>query len=79
MADDDPWADAADVPRLSTRVPGLGAPGGEIDLDGAAIRAAAASDPDVADLVTRAHDFFGAWVAEQAAVGDDAWRIGCGG
>lgn len=75
---DDPWAERADAARLSTRVPGLGGPEGRIDLDGDAMRAAAAADPDLADLVVRAEDFFGTWSAELAASGDALWEEGCG-
>ncbi len=75
---DDPWAEGDAPGRLSTRVPGLGSPSGMIDLDGPAMTAAAAEDPDVADFVTRAEDWYDTWTAEVAAAGDDMWEVGCG-
>ncbi len=78
MSDDDPWAEGPDVSRLSTRVPGLGSPDGRIDLDGAAMAQAAETDPDVADFVVRANDWWATWSAEYEAAGDDYWARGCG-
>lgn len=74
----DPWAEEAGFPRLADRIPGLGSPAGLIDPEGAAMKAAAADDPDVADFVARAADFTGAWADEFAAAGDDLWTVGCG-
>lgn len=76
--DDDPWAEGQTTTRLSTRVPGLGRSDGRIDLESDAMAAAAAADPDVADLVTRANDWYGTWSAEVAAAPDDMWDVGCG-
>jgi hypothetical protein len=78
MADDDPWAEADDVARLSTRIPGLGNSEGLMDLDGSAMAASAAIDADVADFVYRANHWFEAWSAEVEASGDDLWERGCG-
>ena len=79
MRDDDPWAEGTDVARLSTRVPGLGrAPDGRIDLDGAAMTSAAASDADLADFIARARNFEETWAAEYLAAGDDLFERGCG-
>ncbi len=72
----DPWAEGADADRLSTRVPGLGA--GIFDPEGAPMQAAAADDPDVADLAARAEDFQGAWSEALAAAGDSLYEDGCG-
>lgn len=79
MPADDPWAEGPDVDRLSARVPGLGTATGLIDLDGAAMTAAASTDPVLADFVVRAKDWYGTWSAELAASGGDAmWEVGCG-
>lgn len=78
-AADDLWLERDDGGRLATRIPGLGAPGGGHDLDGGAMAAAVAADPDVADFVTRARDWAGTWAAELAASdGDAMWATGCG-
>ena len=78
MDDDDAWAEADGVPRLSTRIPGLGTSDGLLDLDGDAMGTAASSDEDVADFVHRANHWFEAWSAEMEAAGDDLWERGCG-
>ena len=74
----DPWAEGPNVTRLSTRIPGLGTADGRIDLDSPAMVAAAAEDPDVADFRNRAFDFYGTWLVELEAAGDDMWARGCG-
>jgi len=74
----DRWAEGPGVRRLSTRVPGLGSSTGRIDPDGAAMKAAATADPDVADFAERARDFWGAWFAEVKANGKDIYARGCG-
>lgn len=78
MDANDTWAEADDVPRLSTRVPGLGNETGLIDLDGEAMTAAAETDVDVADFVVRANDWAVTWQEELEAAGDDLWDRGCG-
>lgn len=80
MASGDPWAEAGDVGRLATRIPGLGRPAGtHAPLDGEEMTAAAAADPDVQDFTTRAEDWLGTWLAEVEASGGDAmWEQGCG-
>ncbi len=75
---DDPWAEGGGVRRLSTRIPGLGAPSGRLELEGAALRSASAVDEDVADFVRRARDWEAAWAVEYEAAGDDLWARGCG-
>jgi hypothetical protein len=76
--EDDPWAENAEVDRLSTRIPGLGNDRGQIDLDSAAMVAAAQSDADVAEFVRHAKDFWGTWNETYAAAGDDLYARGCG-
>ena len=78
MGDDDPWADAGDVSRLSGRIPGLGAATGLIDLDSDAMVAAVANDADVADFDARARDWYATWLAEYSASDDSMWSTGCG-
>lgn len=58
------WAEGADVTRLSTRVPGLGTARGDFDLKLAALHEAAASDPDLQNLIDRASRPFITWLAE---------------
>ena len=77
MAPDDRWAEGG-IDRLSSRVPGLGNAQGLIDLDSEWMTDAAAEDEDVADFVTRAGDWYGTWMAEFEAAGDDYWDVGCG-
>ena len=77
-ADADPWAEAEDVPRLSSRIPGLGNPDGRIDLNGPAMNEAASADADVADFQVRANDWLETWLEEEEAAGDDMWTRGCG-
>lgn len=74
FAESDPWAEAAEVRRLSTRVPGLGTPTGQLDFDAMAV----SSDSDVADFAARAQDFWPMWTAEYDAAGDDLYARGCG-
>ena len=76
--DSDPWADAADYPRLSTRIPGLGAPGGEIAFASAEMQALMAADPVVADFVSRTEDFWGTWFQVLADAPTDFFAVGCG-
>jgi len=78
MPSDDLWAEGEQVRRLSTRIPGLGNAAGRIDLDSLQMAEAAATDPDVADFVTRASDWRAAWLEELGAAGDDLWERGCG-
>ncbi|MFO0759017.1 MAG: hypothetical protein U0359_21170 [Byssovorax sp.] len=74
----DPWAEGPNVHRMSTKIPGLGAPDGRIDLQGTCMAEAAAADPEVADLVTRTGDFWKWWFAESADAGADYFARGCG-
>lgn len=74
----DRWAEAPAVRRLSTRVPGLGSRSGEIDLDAPWMRDAARRDPELADFVRRARDFWPAWLDALRAAGPDYFARGCG-
>ena len=74
----DPWGEGPGVTRLSTRVPGLGNATGLVDLDASWMAEAAAVDPDVADFVRRAKDFWPTWKAELQAAGADLMARGCG-
>ena len=74
----DAWAETDSVDRLSTRVPGLGRSDGEIDPGGEVMTKAAQKDAVLADFRTRSFDFYGTWLAEVQAAGDDLWARGCG-
>lgn len=78
MVDGDPWATAPDVPRLSTRVPGLGNDQGRIDLDSGWMREAERRDPDVADFATRARDPWNTWLEALKEAPADFFARGCG-
>lgn len=75
---DDPWADAPDYPRLSTRVPGLGTPEGALDIRSEWMRAAAEEDPDVADFAERATDWWGYWYQALSDSDPEFFAHGCG-
>jgi hypothetical protein len=75
---DDPWGERHDIGRLSTRIPGLGRADGTVDLDGPEMTAAAASDPDIADFVARAEDWWLAWAQELDSADPDFFAQGCG-
>lgn len=74
----DRWAEGPDVYRLSTKIPGLGSPSGLIDLDSEAMQRAAAEDPEVADFVRRAKDFWPSWLQANEDAGPDYFARGCG-
>jgi hypothetical protein len=74
----DRWAERPGFPRLSTRVPGLGAASPVIDLGSAWMQAAEARDPDVADFAAHARDPWATWAAELKAAGDTLYPRGCG-
>jgi hypothetical protein len=78
VTDDDPWGEESEIGRLSSRVPGLGQPDGRIDLEGQVMQDAMALDPDVADFVNRANNWYPTWAEELEAAGDDMWAVGCG-
>jgi hypothetical protein len=75
---EDPFGEVAGFPRLSTRLPGLGQPDGRLDLEGEALASAAATDPDIANFVPRAKDFWRTWAAEVGGAPDDFFARGCG-
>lgn len=60
----DYWAEAPDVERLSTRVPGLGNNEGRIDRKADWMLRAAEKDSDLADMLHRLKYPFGTWVRE---------------
>lgn len=74
----DPWAESPQAHRLSTRLPGLGNPRGELDPTSPWMQDAARRDPEVADFVARTEDFFGMWLEAYEAAGDDVFAQGCG-
>ena len=76
--DADQWAEGGDVPRLSTRVPGLGNMDGRIDLESDWMHAAEAADEDVAEFAKRARDQWRYWTREMADAGNDLFERGCG-
>ncbi len=78
MAAGDTWAEAADIHRLSTKIPGLGNATGRIDPDSDEMRRAAADDPEIADFVARTQEFWDYWFAAYGAAGDDLFARGCG-
>jgi hypothetical protein len=75
---DDPWAEASDFPRLSTRIPGLGSDTGSIDLESDAMREVAMRDADVADFATRATDWGMYWREALGEAEPDFFGVGCG-
>ncbi len=76
--EDDPWGERTDIGRLSTRIPGLGKPDGRVELQGAAMQAAAANDADVAEFAKRAGDQWKYWGEELANAPKDFFAKGCG-
>lgn len=74
----DMWAERPDIPRLSTRVPGLGNETGLIDIDGAEMMAASMNDPEVADFAMRAADQWRFWAEALREADPDFFAIGCG-
>ena len=75
---DDRWAEGPDVHRLSTKVPGLGNETGLIDLESEGMQRAADEDPEVADFVRRANDFWGTYLEANQEAGPDYDARGCG-
>lgn len=79
MADSaDTWGEGESVHRMSTKLPGLGSAEGTLELDSPWMTEAAESDPEIADFVTRARDFYGTWLDELESRGDDVYAEGCG-
>ncbi len=74
----DRWAEGPDVHRLSTKIPGLGNATGLIDLSSEAMQRAASEDSEVADFVSRAQDFWPAWLQASEDAGPDYFARGCG-
>jgi hypothetical protein len=78
MAASDHWAEASDVQRLSTKIPGLGNSQGLINLNSTWMQQAAKGDPNIADFVSSAENFWPAWTAALEAAGPNLYRQGCG-
>ena len=78
LADDDPWAEADDFERISTRIPGLGTASGQLDINGEMYAAAAADDPLLMDLKNRSNNWTETWMEAYEAAGDTLWPDGCG-
>ena len=74
----DRWAEGPEVKRLSTKIPGLGNATGLIDLSSEAMQRAASADPEVADFVRRAEDFWPTWLQALDDAGPDYFARGCG-
>ena len=75
---DDTWAERDDFPRLSTRVPGLGAPDAVFDLDNQYLRAAAETDQELSDFALRATDWTKYWLEALTNAQPDFFGVGCG-
>jgi hypothetical protein len=78
LADHDPWGEADDVPRLATRIPGLGRTDGRIDLDSSWMVEAASADPQIADFALRASDWWTWWLDAVNHAEADTFAQGCG-
>lgn len=78
LEDGDRWAEAEDFERISTRIPGLGTPSGQLDIDGTVFAEAAQRDPLLADLKDRANNWTETWMEAYEAAGDTLWSDGCG-
>ncbi len=76
--DADEWAERPDADRISTRIPGLGTPEGQLDINGETYSDAAADSAELADLKNRANNWMETWTGEMEAAGDDLWVRGCG-
>jgi len=76
----DRWAEAADVVRLGDKIPTLGGPAGDLDIDDPAFRSAAARDPEIQDLLDRATNFTQSLAAELSArpSEEEMYADGCG-
>ncbi len=74
----DRWAQGENVPRLSTRLPGLGNATGRLDLESQWMKTAESNDPDIADFAMRARNQWKYWMDELEASGDDLYERGCG-
>lgn len=74
----DRWAEDLDVPRLSTKLPGLGNATGTIDTTSEAMQQAALEDAEIGDFVRRTDDFWTWWLQALQAADPDFFGIGCG-
>ncbi len=73
----DRWAESPEAHRLSTKVAGLGNAKGNVDFTAEWMLAAAENDAEVADLVTRAKDFWSAYSREFVTGADSFWSKAC--
>jgi hypothetical protein len=78
LSANDPWGENPDVPRLATRIPGLGNAQGRIDLNSSWMKEAAATDPQVADFVLRAGDWWTWWLDAVNRAENGYFAKGCG-
>ena len=62
---------------MATRVPGLGTPSGNVDLQSMWMLEAAAADPELADYAMRASDWVKYWLEEIDKAADDYFAVGC--
>jgi hypothetical protein len=76
----DRWAEGSDVVRLGDKIPTLGGPAGDLDIDDDAFRAAAARDPEIQDLFDRATNFTQTLTAElnSRPSEEEMYADGCG-
>jgi hypothetical protein len=56
----------------------LGSASGKLDIDSIWMQQAAEKDPEIADFVRRARDFWGTWFEEVKDRGPDLFPKGCG-
>ena len=75
---DDKWAEAKNIHRLSTKVPGLGNSDGNIDIHSESMLTAAQNDPDIADFIYRANNWQETWLEEYNNSTEEMWSEGCG-
>ena len=76
--ENDPWAEAQSINRLSTKIPGLGNATGAIDIQSSSMLQAAEEDADIADFLYRANNWHETWLEEYAASDETMWSDGCG-
>ena len=75
---DDPFGERGTFYRLSTRVPGLGTPDGQFDLDSEYMADASATDASVADFALRATNWWSFWFELLNSSPENFFAQGCG-
>lgn len=75
---EDRWAEALNIPRLSTRIPGLGNAEGMLDLESEWMKQSAHRDKDVADFAMRAENQWTYWLEALKTAPPDYFARGCG-